>query len=164
MRADAVTRRAPGQTLVEYALLIALVAVVVVIVVGTVGVGTQRIYGVIAGALGAKRDATGDQTIVIDTALCVVVRNLSNPAASQTGVWVTGTTNIPVSQLSASSELGISSVSGNGPGGFRYNPLLLNGGADASACPREAVIQSVGGTIAIAPLVLQTVIVTPAPP
>jgi len=147
-----------GQTLVEYALLIALVAVVVIIVVGTVGVGAQRIYGVVAGALGAKRDATGgDQTIVIDTALCVVVRNLSNPAASQTGVWVTGTTNIPVGQLSGSSELGIGSVSGNGPGGFRYNPLLLNGGADASACPREAVIQSVGGTLAVAPLVVQVV-------
>jgi Flp pilus assembly pilin Flp len=53
-----------GQGLVEYAVIIALVAIVCVIILGLVGLAVTRNYGLIAGALGAKKDVKGAQNYV----------------------------------------------------------------------------------------------------
>jgi len=45
-----------GQGLVEYAIIIGLVAVVCVIILGLFGLAATRNYGIVAGALGAKKE------------------------------------------------------------------------------------------------------------
>ena len=52
-------RTQSGQSLVEYALLLALVATVAIVVLFGIGLSVQRVYGLIAGVLGAKHDSTG---------------------------------------------------------------------------------------------------------
>ncbi len=142
------TRRGrSGQSLVEYALLLALVAVVAATILFGIGLSVQRVYGVIAAVLGAKHDTTGSSnTIVIDTALCVSVA-----ATGKTGLWVTGTTNEPLANLIASTErVGQGPVSAGGSG-FVYNPEIASV-ADTNLCPKAVVVQSRTGAIAITPL------------
>jgi len=140
-------RTQSGQSLVEYALLLALVATVAIVVLFGIGLSVQRVYGLIAGVLGAKHDSAGGaHTIVIDTALCVSVA-----ATGKTGLWVTGSTSDPLSSLTGSTEHG-----GQGPvspdaAGFVYNPQIAST-ADVSQCPKAVVIQSQSGAIAITPL------------
>jgi Flp pilus assembly pilin Flp len=145
MRRTQLNPHAPAQSLVEYALLLVLVTVVVIGIVYGVGLAAQRIFGQISGTLGTRRDVQGEAQIVIEVAQCISVA-----ALGQTGIWVTGTTNVPVAELRASTESGLGAVSGGG-GTFRYNPVLA-ATADVSKCPRSVVIQSSNGKLAVAPL------------
>lgn len=45
-----------GQGLVEYAIVISLVAIVSIVILGLLGLAVSRSYGLIAGALGAKKE------------------------------------------------------------------------------------------------------------
>jgi pilus assembly protein Flp/PilA len=146
--------RENGQGLVEYALILALVAVVAIAVLGLIGFGIQRVYGLIGAAMGAEHDTSGAVVLQITTAQCVAVQS-----SGLTGLWVVGVTNVPVSELVGSTEMGIgtgmggapSPVTSNGPGTFRFNPLLANS-ADLTVCPRAVVVQSSDGAITLAPV------------
>jgi len=141
-----------GQSLVEYALLIGLVALVVIVVIGTVGLGVQRIYGLIAGVLGARHDSSGGtHQVIITRAECSVVQT-GTLGAGQTGIWIEGTASDPLENISGSTDSGgIGSVSAYG-GGFVFNPLISSTTANPLICPKAIVIQSTSGGIAIAPL------------
>jgi Flp pilus assembly pilin Flp len=144
-------KREHGQALVEYALILVLVAIVAIVVIGLTGLAVQRIFGVAAGALGAKHGTTGERRIVIDVAACYAQyhKNL-------TGLWVVGTTNIPLTELTGSTEsaVGTVKVDINGTNGFRYNPNLSETTADPSLCPKSVVIQAKDGSIAVSPVTL----------
>src|SRR4051812_34886298 len=64
-----------GQGLVEYALVLVLVAVVCIAIMFATGLSVQRVYGLIAGALGAKHNTENykGEGIVIDLAQCYVI-------------------------------------------------------------------------------------------
>jgi Flp pilus assembly pilin Flp len=141
--------------LVEYALILALVAVAVTVAAFLLGQAAQRVYGIIAGALGATYSSVGQHAIEITTAECI-----AEQAANRTGLWVVGITNEDVSNLTGSTNLAVgtgiggapSPVHANGPNGFKFHPLLLEHGADLSICPASVVIQAKDGAIAISPV------------
>lgn len=137
-----------GQSAAEYALIIALAAFLVIVVAFLMGLGVQRVYGLVAGALGAHYDTHGNHTIEITSAQCI-----SAAGINQTGLWVTGNTNEAVTDLTGSTELGLSPVSADA-GGFLYHPMIDSNHADASKCPVSVVIQGKDGAIAVAPLVI----------
>ena len=150
-----ITRPIQAQALVEYALILTLVAVAVIVAAFAIGLATQRIYGVVTAALGGSHNASGAAgTIVIDQALCVVT-----PTA--TGLYIIGTTNIPLGELTGSTEsavgTGINGLAyalddnGGTVGGFRWAPLIGTS-ADTRLCPKAVVIQSSQGAIAVAPI------------
>ncbi len=143
-----------GQSAVEYAILIALVAIVVIAIVFGIGLAVERGFGIIVGALGAKRDATGQNVIEITTAQCI-----GSQTQNLTGLWVVGNTNIDISTLTGSTNLAIGTGLGgapfqiqpNGANGFKFNPLLANG-VDLTVCPKSVVIQAQDGTEAVSPV------------
>jgi len=141
-------RAQEGQTAVEYAITIVLVSMVVIAVTLFVGFGISRIYGLVAGALGAHYDTHGKHTIEIISAQCI-----SSTRVNQTGLWVIGNTDEAIADLTGSTELGLSPVSANG-GGFLYHPMIDANNADATKCPVSVVIQGKDGAIAVAPLVI----------
>ena len=137
-----------GQSAAEYALIIGLTAFVVIVVAFLVGLGVQRVYGLVAGALGAHYDTHGNHMIEITSAQCISVAGIN-----QTGLLVTGNTNEAIADLTGSTELGLSPVNANA-GGFLYHPMIDSNHADASKCPVSVVIQGKDGAIAVAPLVI----------
>ena len=143
-----------GQGLAEYALTIALVALVVIVAAFAIGLAVQRVYGVVAGALGVKHDTHGTHTLVIESANC-----FASTSANQTGLWVTGTTDENFSDLTGSTEQAVGTgVNGQSypiepnAGGFLWRPLLATNKADTSLCPTSVVIQAKDGAIAVSPL------------
>jgi|GEM_PF-612182 len=134
-----------GQSAAEYALIIGLAALVVIVVTLLVGLGVQRIYGLVAGALGAHYDTHGKHTIEITSAQCISVAKIG-----QTGLQVIGNTDEAIADLTGSTELGLSPVSADA-GGFLYHPMIDADHADASKCPVSVVIQGKDGAIAVAP-------------
>ncbi len=153
-----------GQGLVEYALILALVAVVVIAVAFLLGQATQRVYGVIGGAVGITYNSVGQHAIEITTAECI-----AEQASNLTGLWVVGITNEDVANLTGSTNLAVgtgidgapSPVEINGPNGFKFHPLLLEHGTDLSVCPVSVVIQAKDGAIAISPV---TAVMRPSHP
>ncbi len=147
--------RKRGQGLVEYALILALVALVVIVAAFLLGRATQRVYGVIGGAMGAKYNSVGQHALEITTAECIAVQS-----PPETGLWVVGLTNEDVANLTGSTNLAVgtgiggalSPVETNGPGGFKFHPLLLETSADLGICPTSVVIQVKDGTIAVSPI------------
>ncbi len=147
--------RQRGQGLVEYALIMVLVAVVVIIALTLLSHALQRSYGIVAAVLGAKRDSAGSHTIQILTSLCVAV-----PQTHLTGLWVIGTTDEDVTNLTGSTDQAVgtgiggaaSPVESNGPSSFKFHPLLSADVADLSLCPKGVVIQAADGTLALAPV------------
>jgi Flp pilus assembly pilin Flp len=145
--------------MVEYALVLALVAVVAIVALSALGNATQRVYGIIGAVLGAKYNSTGDRAIEIATAQCIAVKYASNPSNNLTGLWVVGTTNIPIAELTGSTDQavgtglngGAAPVQANGPNGFKFNPLLAYA-ADPGVCPKAIVIQAADGSVAISPV------------
>jgi len=112
------------------------------------GFGISRIYGLVAGALGAHYDTHGKHTIEITSAQCISVAKIG-----QTGLQVIGNTDESIADLTGSTELGLSPVSANA-GGFIYHPMIDSHHADSSKCPVSVVIQGKDGAIAVAPLVI----------
>jgi pilus assembly protein Flp/PilA len=144
-----------GQGLVEYALILVLVAVVVVVAALLLGQAVQRVYGIIGGTLGVKYNTVGVHAIEITTAECIALTS-----QNLTGLWVIGTTNEDVANLTGSTDQAVgtgmgglaSPVEANGPNGFKFHPLLLDNAADLSVCPKSVVIQAKDGAIAISPV------------
>jgi Flp pilus assembly pilin Flp len=144
-----------GQSLPEYAIIIALVALVVIVIAFGIGLATQRIFGVTAGALGATHNSSGPNGYIeITTAQCITSRG-----QGLTGLWVIGNTNMSLDRLTGSTNLGVGTGMGgapfplqpNGANGFKFNPLLATA-IDTSVCPKSVVIQADDGTIAISPI------------
>ncbi|MHB8625425.1 MAG: Flp family type IVb pilin [Aggregatilineales bacterium] len=139
-----------AQSLVEYALILGLVALAVIVIAFALGLGLQRVYGLIVGALGENGHGSSSSvqhSITIDTALCIAVAS-----QHQTGLWVLGQTDEPdLSTIHGSTEFGIS-VIGPYQGGYAYHPFIDTNKADVSECPASVVIQAQDGTIAVAPL------------
>ena len=140
-----ISRTERGQAAVEYAITIVLVSMVVIAIMLFAGFGISRIYGLVAGALGAHYDTHGKHTIEITSAECI-----SSTRVNQTGLWVIGNTDEAIADLTGSTELGLSPVSADA-GGFLYHPMIDADHADASKCPVSVVIQGKDGAIAVAP-------------
>jgi Flp pilus assembly pilin Flp len=153
-----IRRGKSGQSLVEYALILVLVAIVAIVALFAVGLATQKNFGIIVGALGQKKNAG---VITIEVAQCGV-----NHEIHFTGFWVTGSTDLAPSQLTVSADvptvigpggspvpLSSIPVTGGSGGPFQWNPQLAGiGTEDSSLCPREIVIQSKDGAIAVSPI------------
>ena len=149
-----------GQGLAEYALILVLVAIVVIVAAASVGLAVQRLYGVVAGALGAKHDTVG-HLVIESAAQCWIM-----PPAPPTyptgfvGINLTGTTDIPFADLTYSTEGSVGTTADGSPVLVQGNPVLPNfivnailaPSPDASKCPQSVVIQAKTGAIAISPV------------
>lgn len=153
-------RRAKGQGLVEYALILVLVAVVTIVILHFFGQGAQRIFGLVTGALGTKIEADG---LEIGYAECTV-----SHSDNKTSLWVRGYTKFNPQELTGSTDknydgtIGQSDLSGgkdpknlgrssSGAGTFKYTATLGHT-ADESLCPKVVVIQSDSGALAAWPV------------
>src|SRR5262245_2602949 len=94
-------RRSSGQGLVEYALILVLVAIVVIVVVGLAGLAVQRVYGVVAAVLGAKKEVTGVLTFDFEH-----LPQCGYAAGQGTGLAAIIITDIPASDLTVSTDTG----------------------------------------------------------
>ena len=144
------SRHERAQSLIEYALLLGLVAIAVIVILFALGLGLQRVYGLITGALGENGHGSPDSvhhTITIDTAECFAVA-----AQHQTGIWVLGQTDEPLNMVSGTDEVGTSVVASYN-GGYAFQPMVDPNKADIGECPASVVIQAADGTAAVAPLV-----------
>src|SRR5438046_752356 len=122
--------RQAGQGLVEYALVLVLVAVVCIAIMFATGLSIQRVYGLIAGALGTKHDADyqGEQ-IAIDLAICYLVpEGYPGHATGLTSVRIDGHTNVPIDQLTLATDNvdvnGKNNLEDLGGGQFGFRPQL----------------------------------------
>ncbi|MBX3066140.1 MAG: hypothetical protein U0528_07315 [Anaerolineae bacterium] len=161
-------RSARGQGLAEYALILALVALAVIAIGLLLGLATQRNYGLVAGALGAHKEETGAQEIRIEQARCIAV-----PDVNQTGMFVTGFTNVPLDQLqvyttkSAGKAFDADSdgiiderpllLNEDVPGTFKWNPMIKSAEANTGLCPVSIMITTADGKLsAISPVKIET--------
>jgi hypothetical protein len=111
---------------------------------------------VVNASLGQSRNS---DVIVIELAQC-----WADYEQNKTGLWIIGTTSVPLGELSGSTEtkvgvVPLSEVLELGPGSFAYNPVLLEDTADASVCPHTVVVQSKSGAISYSPI--ETIINNP---
>ena len=144
-------KRARGQSLVEYALIIVLVGIVAIVALFLVGLAAERIFGITVAALGTKVDNVRGH-IVIDTAQCV-----KWISANTLGLQVWGTTDEDPANLTASTErvVGTSltgelmpiTLNGTTPNTFMLNREFADT-ADWSLCPQAIVIQAKDGVMA----------------
>jgi Flp pilus assembly pilin Flp len=157
-------RREYAQSLVEYALILALVALVAIVVIGLTGLAVQRVFGVAAGALGAKHDTKG--VLKITTAECAVYHTGQGAFVNGlTGINLLGETSEPLESLTYSSNLSVGEggVGGqygtamtfepNGTGGFKIQRVIADH-PDSRLCPASIVIQSKSGAIAVSPVTI----------
>ncbi len=152
--------REHGQSLVEYALIVVLVAVVAIVVIGLAGLAVQRVFGVAAGALGAKHNTTGVIDISPPGAQCVLgAPNPPDYPNGFTGILIEGTTSENVQDLTYSSNLSVGTGAGggtiiiesNGSNGFSIHHVLVMS-RDRAYCPSSVVIQGKNGAIAVSPV------------
>ena len=160
MRAFCTHRRQSnsGQSLAEYALIIASVAIIVIVVALAIGLGAERIFGILGGAFGVHHDAHGQHFITIETAQC-----LASKSQNLTGLWVTGSTDEDLSKLSGSTNLSTTGLNGvpfeiseNGASAYKFNPLLASG-LNLEVCPQSVVIQATDGTEAFSGVTAQVI-------
>jgi Flp pilus assembly pilin Flp len=140
---------------VEYVVILALVSLVVILTGSLLGPAINRIFGIATGAMGTHYNTVGSgHTIEIVTAECIAIQS-----QNLTGLWVTGNTDEPLEKLVGSTNLAVgtgmngdsSPVESNGPGSFKFHPLLSQT-ADLSVCPTSVVIQANDGAIALSPI------------
>ena len=106
MRRNNLKKVQRGQGLPEYALIIALVALVAVVILGIVGLAATRNFGLVAGALGVRKDAyqpSADFYIYFNEA------GDNNPPqcgklSADTVLYAQMTTNIDPSNLTVATE------------------------------------------------------------
>jgi Flp pilus assembly pilin Flp len=145
-----------GQGLVEYALILVLVALVVISVTFLVGLATQRVYGIVVGALGVSHNSGPKLIIDSPGARCYL-------QAGTTNIYLTGSTTEQFSDLTYSSNLTYNSGSGGGSTPIRPTVNGTSSGAfwigyqlapvlDRGLCPTSVVIQSTSGVIVISPV------------
>jgi Flp pilus assembly pilin Flp len=153
MKTQQLRKNTKGQGLVEYALILSLVALVTIVVTFLLGQAAQRVYGVTAGALGAKYNASGAETITITSAQCI-----AEQSSNRTGMWVLFESNVNPGDLIAGTDKIVDGMIANGAAinshgaGYTYNPLLSDSSADTGLCPKAVTIQTKSGAIAVAPV------------
>ncbi len=153
--------------MVEYALVLVLVALGSIVILGLAGVGVQRLYGVVSGVMGARRQA-GDgaisgQVINITGASCYVYAPSGVFPSGYIGYFLKVETNIPLDQLNTAGteQTLMLSVNNNpdqttivappGTSHITFEGSVPNS-ADSSLCPRVAIVQSIQGSIAVRPV------------
>jgi Flp pilus assembly pilin Flp len=160
-----------GAGLVEYALILVLVAVGAITILSLAGVGVQRLYGVVGGAMGLKKDANDGaiqgQVINITGANCLII---AVGSAYDGGIYAaTGSTtfvlkvdtNVDLTQLNTAGTentlmMDEDTVASNPVPPPALSNLVFKLDSvpypDASACPSTAIVQSVQGSIAVSPV------------
>lgn len=143
-----------GQGLAEYALIIALVAIVVVAIGLVLGLAVQRGFGLVVGGL-QNNASTDSGKLLIEKAYCAV-------SSTQTGMWVTGLTTIPLSDLEvetnqSSANKALKASDGtyrifppeeNGSAGtFKWNPTIHDSQPNLSYCPTTIFIRNKRGSV-----------------
>jgi hypothetical protein len=94
--------------------------------------------------LGMKRYAA--KFVDIQWAVCGI-----DQSGDGTGIYISGITNMPVEELVGGSSLTLP-VASDGPGGFRFNPLIAMH-ANKELCPKTAIIMTKDGhVLASAPI------------
>lgn len=147
--------RQRGQGLVEYALVLVLVAVVVIVAIGLVGLAIARGYGVLAAVLGAKKEVTGVLTFSYPPRCGYL-------PGTGTGLYAEITTDIPLSDLTVSTDTGFITTLTPIAGGYKIQPILTPPGQDiddTSLCPHGLVVQAsqaYGATTALYPVTIQS--------
>jgi hypothetical protein len=147
-------RGAQGQGLAEYALIVALVALVVGVSAFSIGFVTERVFGVVAGVLGAKHNSSGAHVIEITSATCI-----GQQSPAMTGLVVFGITDSGLDQLQVSTDVAITGLTSTSlpisstdiPNGFLINPIVSST-LDMAACPHSIVIQTADGSTAVSPV------------
>ena len=151
-------RSRKGQGLAEYAVVIALVALVCIIIIGLVGLAATRNYGLVAGALGAKKQIDAPQNFIRfdnNPPQCGL-----NPVSRKIQIYAQFFSDITQAdvdshQLTVATDTGlIPDIVANDPlappgvGNWTANKTLLDG----QPCPTSLVIQfpisKGGGTVA----------------
>jgi Flp pilus assembly pilin Flp len=148
-----------GQGLVEYGVVIILIALGVILAAAAIGTVGKRLYGIIAGATGAKKNATS--VIEIQDATCYV--ELNHP---ETGVVIHGLTNADPTKFKVTFSNhtdgqytltdGLHQLSAHPdtlPGTFIINPFMSDTVSGRQFCPVSVVIEAPDGSIAISPVV-----------
>ena len=154
----------------EYALILVLIAVGAILILSLTGIAIQRLYGVVGGAMGVKKQANGEiqgQIINITGATCLVVAVGSSYNSSAffdtgyTAYFLKVDTNVPLDQLNtAGSENTLmlnvftSESTPIAPPAVSSVTFTMDGVTrpDASICPKSAVVQSIQGSIAVSPV------------
>jgi len=159
MNKQNIRRLQRGQALPEYALTFVLVALVSIITLVLLGFAVQRLYALVGGVSGASRNASlNGKYITIDQADCYVVGpnnphyatyDNGNPPpwwnTGLTAIYVNGTTNVPLSELQASTNLVFATditTRNSAIGTFVYNPIIIDARPDGTLCPNAVVIQA----------------------
>jgi Flp pilus assembly pilin Flp len=132
-----------GQGLVEYALILALVALVVIISLTLMRLSTMRGIGQVTAALGGQR--SGDDSAGFNISFdpnqppqCGYLQGVN-----KTGISVRGSTNVPLSDIVATTENSnqILGLMPDGTNRFAAYTILADG-RDHSVCPKGIVIQT----------------------
>jgi Flp pilus assembly pilin Flp len=169
-----VPRAHRAQGLAEYALILVLVSIVVIAILALVGLGLHRAYGLVAGSLGGKQDASGSIAIRIEQSLCIAKLD-----TNQTGMYITGfiTPGVPLTDFEvhttktadtafdADSDGIIDTMDLNqiplaeygGPGGFKWNPMIKSNLASTGLCPTAIMIRLRGNAsvFAVSPVKIE---------
>ncbi len=159
-------RSVRGQGLAEYALIIALAALVTIIAIGLVSLAVQRGFGVVGGALGAKKGQGegGGQTLVIDTDQLPRCGYL--PSQNSTGLYAQFYSSVDPSQVLVSTDTGImgsvdhaagsetETCSPSSPCLLAVIQMLKINAHDDSVCPHSIVVQTTtpGGPTVLYPV------------
>lgn len=143
-----------GQGLVEYALLLGLVAVVAIVAIGLVSVAVQRNYGIVGAVLGAKKEQPGVLSFIY-------FPRCGHIPGQGTGLYAEIITNVPMSDLTVSTDTGFITMLTPMAGGYKIQPNFtqyqdIN---DLSLCPHGLVVQTsqaYGGATALYPVMIQS--------
>ncbi len=134
-----------GQGLAEYAIVILLVAIVAVLVLGLLGLAVTRVYGLIGGALGSKKEADthiyfdpdqlprcgiyGGHTILYGQLYVIGIS--SNPAEVRSAVTVSTDTTFTIDLNENNPSIGLWNIQKD-----------FGAVSDDGLCPRSIVVQT----------------------
>ncbi len=149
-------RKAYGQALVEYALVLVLVALVAIVILWVVGRAANKSYGLVCGVFGCKKEYEG-----------VLTFNGGYPPrcgyveSQGTGLYfeiIVDNTVIGPGDFTVSTDqgdiLGVEAIAG----GYKVFQPLAFGVRDDSLCPHSIIIQtskSTGGLTVVSPVLIQ---------
>ena len=140
-----------GQGLVEYAIILCLVAIVSIVVLALVSGAVSRNFGVIGGALGAKKNAanaasaTGagvTNTIYIDTSYVITCEvDQSSTIGTYVRVQFYASSDISLTDIAYSLDSTLVQAGANTTGSSPYlAKALVKNVANAALCPKTVVI------------------------
>jgi Flp pilus assembly pilin Flp len=161
-----------GQSLVEYALVFVLVSIVVIVSAAAIGTAVQRLYAIVAGSLGTQVNNSTSAQDIIDiyegAQMCLLFPSGTGNPQYPNGATIVnfrGSTNVPITDLTLSTDTGLLLAGGAGvfvadssPGGWIVSAYAINPNkSDASICPRTVVVQSKRNNVAIATVNIQAI-------